>query len=307
MAHATMTPEAPSFLLREAEVSAKSIVAASTIAISLLARNGPSRSTTILKRPSPPPWPANPSRSREVRRSAAPSSFCRNEDSAHRGGTYPPRGIALSPVMTGRHSERPIVERGNTKADPIKRAAAAPAAINARPGATTLRPLSISHCTTCHHPGGAGPFSLLTYRGRKALGAADADGHAVALHAAVAARTGLRRFCRCAPLGDRERALIQALGRRSECRRAIAKDAPAPPHYDATWQLGKPDLILKVARPFTLPAGGTDVFRNFILPYPLKETHYIRAMEIVPGTPRSFITPTSSSTAPASLRQPASE
>jgi hypothetical protein len=50
--------------------------------------------------------------------------------------------------------------------------------------------------------------------------------------------------------------------------------------------MGKPDLILKVARPFTLPGGGTDVFRNFILPYPLKQTHYIRAMEIRPGTPQ---------------------
>jgi Flp pilus assembly protein TadD len=47
--------------------------------------------------------------------------------------------------------------------------------------------------------------------------------------------------------------------------------------------MGKPDLILKQAQPFTLPAGGTDVFRNFVLPYPLKESRFIRAMEIHPG------------------------
>jgi Flp pilus assembly protein TadD len=64
------------------------------------------------------------------------------------------------------------------------------------------------------------------------------------------------------------------------------KDAPPQPHYDTTWQMGKPDLILKVEKPFTLPAGGTDVFRNLILPYPLKQTHYIRAMEIRPGAPQ---------------------
>jgi Flp pilus assembly protein TadD len=58
------------------------------------------------------------------------------------------------------------------------------------------------------------------------------------------------------------------------------------PRYDATWQFGKPDLILKAPRAFTLPAGGTDVFRNLILPYPLKQTHYIRAMEIRPGAPQ---------------------
>jgi hypothetical protein len=28
------------------------------------------------------------------------------------------------------------------------------------------------------------------------------------------------------------------------------------------------------------------VFRNLIMPYPLKQTHYIRAMEIRPGAPQ---------------------
>jgi len=63
-------------------------------------------------------------------------------------------------------------------------------------------------------------------------------------------------------------------------------DVPEPPHYDAAWQLGKPDLILKVAKPYTLPSSGTDVFRNFALPYPFKQTQYVRALEIRPGTPQ---------------------
>jgi Flp pilus assembly protein TadD len=62
-------------------------------------------------------------------------------------------------------------------------------------------------------------------------------------------------------------------------------EAPAAPRFDGGWLLGKPDLILKVARPYSLISAGTDVFRNFILPYPLSETHYIRAMQIRPGTP----------------------
>jgi len=86
-------------------------------------------------------------------------------------------------------------------------------------------------------------------------------------------------------LSDHERDLIKqwVLAKMPQGDPAVA---PAPPHYDANWLMGKPDLILKVARPFTLSGEGTDVFRNFILPYPLKETHYIRAMEIRPGTPQ---------------------
>ena len=64
------------------------------------------------------------------------------------------------------------------------------------------------------------------------------------------------------------------------------KTAPPQPAYDSAWQLGKPDLVLKVSQPFTLPAGGSDVFRNFILPYPLRDSHFIRAMEIRPGAPQ---------------------
>ena len=39
-------------------------------------------------------------------------------------------------------------------------------------------------------------------------------------------------------------------------------------------------------KPYTLQANGTDVFRNLIFPNPLKQTRYVRAMEILPGTPR---------------------
>jgi Flp pilus assembly protein TadD len=61
---------------------------------------------------------------------------------------------------------------------------------------------------------------------------------------------------------------------------------PSPPVYDATWQLGPPDLVLRMDREISVPANGTDLFINVILPNPLKGTHWVRAMEIHPGTPR---------------------
>ncbi|MFZ0745229.1 MAG: tetratricopeptide repeat protein [Terracidiphilus sp.] len=148
-----------------------------------------------------------------------------------------------------------------------------------------IAPLVYNHCTTCHHPGGAGPFSLLTYP----------DARRWAPQVVIVTRSrfmppwlpepGYGSFADVRRLSDHEQALIQRWAK-SGMMQGNPKDAPTPPHYDATWLLGKPDLILKVERPFTLNAGGTDVFRNFILPYPLKQTHYVRALEIVPGTPQ---------------------
>jgi len=148
-----------------------------------------------------------------------------------------------------------------------------------------IAPLVYNHCTTCHHPGGAGPFSLLTYP--------DARRWAPQMVTVTQSRfmppwlpePGYGDFADVRRLSDHEQALIQRWAK-AGMPQGDLKDAPAPPHYDSTWLLGKPDLILKVDRPFTLNGGGTDVFRNFILPYPLKQTHYIRAMEIRPGAPQ---------------------
>jgi len=49
------------------------------------------------------------------------------------------------------------------------------------------------------------------------------------------------------------------------------------------WQLGKPDLVLTLPEPYILPAGGTDVFRNFIFPVTIASTRYVKALEILPG------------------------
>jgi Flp pilus assembly protein TadD len=65
----------------------------------------------------------------------------------------------------------------------------------------------------------------------------------------------------------------------------VAAKPPAP-LYATDWELGPPDLVLEVDSPMQVPASGTDLFRNFILPYPLKESRYVRAMEIKPGSPQ---------------------
>ena len=148
-----------------------------------------------------------------------------------------------------------------------------------------VAPIVYRNCAACHHPGGAGPFSLLSY--------ADARRHAPQILDATQSRymppwlpdPGYGDFANPRRLSDEDLALIKKWVE-SGMPQGDPAEAPPPPHYDATWQLGQPDLILTVERPWTLPASGSDVFRNFVLPYPLLQTHFIRAMEILPGTPQ---------------------
>jgi len=62
-------------------------------------------------------------------------------------------------------------------------------------------------------------------------------------------------------------------------------DLPPTPTWPEGWELGAPDLVVRVPQPYTLQPDGTDVFRNFVIPAPVPSTRYVRAMEFEPDNP----------------------
>ena len=148
-----------------------------------------------------------------------------------------------------------------------------------------IAPILYKNCTTCHHPGGAGPFSLLTYADAKRRGAQVVTVTQSRFMPPWLPEPGYGDFADNRRLSETDLAKLRRW-LQAGMLEGDSKQAPAAPVYDSAWQLGKPDLILKQAQPFTLQAGGTDVFRNFVFPNPLKTGHYVRAMEIRPGAPQ---------------------
>ena len=160
------------------------------------------------------------------------------------------------------------------------RASEAPVTFNRQ-----IAPILYKNCTTCHHPGGGGPFSLLTFEDARRRGPQIAQVTASRYMPPWLPEHGYGDFADERRLTTEEIALIQKWVS-TGMTRGDSAETPQIPHYDTTWTLGKPDLILSIERPATLPASGSDLFLNFVLPYPLDKTHYIRAMEIRPGTPQ---------------------
>jgi Flp pilus assembly protein TadD/mono/diheme cytochrome c family protein len=148
-----------------------------------------------------------------------------------------------------------------------------------------IAPLVYGNCATCHHPGGAGPFSLLSYQDARRWGKQMATVTGSRYMPPWLPEHGFGDFADERRLSNEQIALI-AKWVTSGMPEGDPSAAPPPPRYSETWQYGTPDLILTVERPFALAASGSDVFRNFVLPYPLKQTHYIRAMEIRPAVPQ---------------------
>src|SRR5260221_2764985 len=63
-------------------------------------------------------------------------------------------------------------------------------------------------------------------------------------------------------------------------------DLPPPPKLVEGWQLGKPDVIVKATKAYTLPASGSDNYWNFVFHTPVDRTRWLKSMEIRPRDKR---------------------
>ncbi len=148
-----------------------------------------------------------------------------------------------------------------------------------------IAPIIFHSCSTCHRPGEAAPFSLLTY--------SDVKKHARQIAEVTQSRAmppwlpepQELKFADELRLSDDEIALIKRWAEQGAVEGNPA-DLPAQPKFVEGWRLGKPDLILTASKPFTLPAEGTDTYWNFIFPVPIQQTRWVKAIEIRPGDKR---------------------
>jgi len=60
------------------------------------------------------------------------------------------------------------------------------------------------------------------------------------------------------------------------------RDLPQPPQWTSDWELGPPDLVITLPA-YQLRAGGSDMFRNFVVPAGFAGTKYVRAWQFRPG------------------------
>ena len=145
-----------------------------------------------------------------------------------------------------------------------------------------VAPIFHQRCAACHRPDGVAPFPLLAYD--------DVRAHAQDIADAVTSRfmppwlpePGSIRFHGERRLTDDEIARLRqwvAAGAPEGDR----ERAPRPPELPSGWQLGAPDVIVRLPQPYALAAGGREVFRNFVLPVPISGRRWVRAVEFRPG------------------------
>jgi Flp pilus assembly protein TadD len=148
-----------------------------------------------------------------------------------------------------------------------------------------IAPVVFKHCAPCHHENGGGPFPLLTFE--------DVSKHAAQIVDVTRRRymppwppeRGFGDFADGRSLSNAQiRLFAEWVGQGKP--RGKPADLPAQPRFTSKWQMGVPNLILRMTKPFVLPASGSDIFRNFIIPSGLGEVKYIRGFELRPGNTR---------------------
>ncbi len=148
-----------------------------------------------------------------------------------------------------------------------------------------VAPILFRYCATCHRPGEAAPFPLLTYGDAKSRARQIATVTQSRFMPPWLPEPGEFKFADELRLSDGQIALIEKWVEQGAAE-GVPSDLPPKPAFVEGWQIGKPDLILKAEKPYQLPAKGRDQYWNFIFPTPVKQTRWLKGIEIRPGDKR---------------------
>jgi hypothetical protein len=148
-----------------------------------------------------------------------------------------------------------------------------------------IAPLVFQNCSACHHPGEVAPFSLLSYD--------DVKKRAKQIHDVTKQRfmppwkgiEGHGQFTDERRLTPAEIELIARWVEQGAVEGSTA-DLPAAPKFNDGWKLGQPDIVVTMPEPYSIPADGPDIYRNFVFSLTLPEGKYIKAAEYKPGNRR---------------------
>ena len=168
------------------------------------------------------------------------------------------------------------------------------AAILYRPGSATaatvtynkdIAPIVYKQCVSCHRPDEVAPFSLMSYQDVRKRAPQIALLTGKRIMPPWKLEKGYGEFKHERRLTETQIVAIRQWAENGAPEGNHA-DLPPAPQFTDGWQLGKPDLILKMPKSFTIPAEGNDVNRSFPLHVHLPADRYIRAAEFRPGNRR---------------------
>jgi mono/diheme cytochrome c family protein len=165
---------------------------------------------------------------------------------------------------------------GQTSGAPLP---ASPAAVPTY--AKDIAPILQQNCQTCHRPGEAGPFPLLTYQDARRRASKIRDAVADAIMPPWFADPHYGRFSNALGLSPSQRDAILRWAD-GGTPPGNPRDLPKPVAWVEGWGIGTPDLVVELPMPFEVPATGVVEYQHVIVPTHFTEDRWVQAAEIRP-------------------------
>jgi hypothetical protein len=143
-------------------------------------------------------------------------------------------------------------------------------------------PILQEHCQSCHRPGEIAPMPLETYAQTRPYAAAIRELTALRRMPPWFADPCCGRFSYNPSLSNEEIATL-AEWAKAQAPAGPAADAPPPRHWQAGWNIDRPDVVLQMPQAKRIPASGDVPYQYVILPTGFKKNRWVRMCEIRPS------------------------
>ena len=150
-----------------------------------------------------------------------------------------------------------------------------------------VAPILQKNCQTCHRPGEAAPFLLLTYEQARPWAPSMKRVVQQKIMPPWFADPSFGHFSNDRSLTEKEISTIVAWVN-AGAPKGDPKDMPAQPNFVEGWGIPKPDVIFELPHAFPVPESGMIEYQYVILPTGFTEDKWIQAAEARP-TDRSVV------------------
>jgi len=148
-----------------------------------------------------------------------------------------------------------------------------------------VAPILFKNCVECHRPGEVAPMSLLSYKETRPWARSIREKVVSREMPPWHADPRVGQFLNDPSLTRDQIDTITAWVD-DGAKEGDPRDLPPAPKFVEGWDIGQPDLILKMPEEFTLEANGSDEYHHFLIDTGFTEDKYVQIAEVRPGNRR---------------------
>jgi mono/diheme cytochrome c family protein len=145
-----------------------------------------------------------------------------------------------------------------------------------------VAPILYKNCASCHRAGEIAPMSLLTYEQARPWAKSIRENVSRGQMPPWHAEQALGTFSNDRRLTDADKNTLIAWAD-AGAPEGNPKDLPAAPKFTEGWEIGAPDLVLSMTKPYEVPASGTIPYQYLTIPTNFTENKWVQAIEVKPG------------------------